>query len=202
MSDFVQKKPSPEDEYFYRKEQELIAKLRQMGEDDAHRKGLAEAVGLENEQILEVLREMGFDRETVVLLFLVPMLQVAWSDGHLSEQERALILEVARSRGVVEGKPAYSKLQGWLAAKPPAETFERALRVIRDLVAFQKPEGRQVLGHELVDACERVAAASGGLLGLGSKVSAEEKSVLKRVAAAFESAHAESTRKLLGDIQS
>ena len=40
------------------------------------------------------------------------MLQVAWSDGHLSEQERALILEVARSRDVVEGNPAYPNPRG------------------------------------------------------------------------------------------
>ena len=85
---------------------------------------------------------------------------------------------------------------------PPRKGRRHALRVIRELIAFQKPEGREALGHELVDACERVAAASGGFLGIGSKVSAEEKNILKRVAATFESAHSESTRKVLGDIQS
>jgi len=201
MSDLLPKKRTPEDEYFHRKEQELLAKLRQKSESEAQRKHLGQAVGIENEQILEVLREMGFDRETVVLLFLIPVLQVAWSDGHLSAEERSLILEAGRSHGVKEGHPAYVKLQGWLAAKPAKETFERALQVIRDLMAFQTAGQRQATGTKLVDACERVAAAAGGFLGLGSKVSAEEKAILKRVAATIETAHAESARKLLDDVQ-
>jgi hypothetical protein len=200
MSDTLPGKPS-EEEYFRRKEQELIAKLRQRVSTEAHRKGLAEAVGIDNEQILEVLRDMGFDRETVVLLFLVPLLQVAWGDGKLSEEERSLILEAAGSHGVKEGHPAYTKLQTWLSAKPPKGTFERALRVIRELMAFQTTEQRQTTAQKLVDACERVAAASGGFLGLGSKVSAGEKAILKRVAAAIESAHSASSQKLLDDIQ-
>lgn len=202
MSEIPEKKRTTEEEYFHRKEQELLAKLRQKAEAEARRQGLAASVGIENEQILQVLQDMGFDRETVVLLFLIPMLQVAWSDGNLSEEERSLILEAGGSRGVKQGHPAYEKLQGWLAARPPRETFERALRVIRELMAFQTAERRQATAQELVDACERIAAASGGFLGLGSKVSAEERTILKRVAATIEAAHTESARKLLGDIQS
>jgi hypothetical protein len=203
MPDFTERKRLSESEeaYFLKKEQELVAKLRQKAEAEAHRKGLAEAVGIENEQILEVLQDMGFDRETVMLLHLVPLLDVAWSDGSLSGQERALILEAARSHGVEEGHPAYERLQGWLAAKPPKETFDRALQVIRDLMGFQTAEQRQISGQKLVDACERIAAASGGFLGMGSKVSSEEKAVITRVAASIEAAHAESATKLLSNIE-
>jgi hypothetical protein len=198
MTDFT--KRSQEEEYFHKKEQELVAKLRQKLEAEGRKKGLAEAVGVENEQILAVLQEMGYDRETVVLLFLVPLLQVAWSDGKLSDDERALILEAGRSRGVKEGHPAYQKLQGWLTAKPSKDIFERALKVIRDIMSFQTAEQRQTLGRTLVDTAERIAAVSGGFLGLGSKISAEEKAVLKRVADAIEKAHGESAPKLLDDI--
>ena len=201
MPDFTERKRSSEEEYFLKKEQELIEKLRQKAKAEAHRKSLAEAVGIENEQILDVLQDMGFDRETVMLLYLVPLLDVAWSDGSLSGEERALVLEAAQSHGVGEGHPAYEKLQGWLAAKPPKETFDRALQVIRDLMGFQTAEQRQISGQKLVDACERIAAASGGFLGMGSKVSSEEKAVMKRVAAAIEAAHAESAKKLLGNIE-
>ena len=200
MVDSSEKKRSPEEEYFYRKEQELITKLRQKAEAEARKKGLAEAVGVENEQILAVLQEMGYDRETVFLLFLIPLLQVAWSDGKLSNEERALILEVGATYGVKEGHSAYQKLQGWLTTKPSKDTFERALKVIRNIMSFQTAEQRQTAGQKLVDAAERIAAASGGVLGLGSKVSAEEKAVLKRVADAIEKAHADSAPKLLDDL--
>jgi len=196
-----QKKPTSEEEYFHRREQELKARLKEKAEAEAQREGMAEAVGVGNEQILDVLKDMGFDRETVRLLFLVPMLQVAWSDGALSAGERALILEAAGTHGIVEGHPAHRKLEGWLASRPSPQTFERALGIIRDLMSFQPAEKRQDAARKLIDACERVAAASGGFLGLGSKTSAEEKAVLKRVAAAIEVAHADSTRRLLGDIK-
>lgn len=196
------RKPGSEDEYFRHKEHELLERLRAQAEAEAHHKGMAEAVGIENEQILAVLRDMGFDRETVVLLFLIPLLQVAWSDGTLSPEERALVLEAARTHGVKEGHPAYEKLLSWVAVRPAKETFERALRVIGELMTFQTTEQRAATAEKLVDATARVAAASGGFLGLGSKISADEKAVLKRVAEAIEAAHADSARKLLGDLQS
>ena len=200
MVDPPERNRSPEAEYFYKKEQELIAKLRQKAEAEARKKGIGEAVGVENEQILAVLHEMGYDRETVFLLFLIPLLQVAWSDGKLSEKERALILEVGHTYGVKEGHPAYQKLQGWLNSKPSKETFDRALTVIRAIMSFQTWEQREAAAQKLVDASERIAAASGGFLGLGSKVSAEEKAVLRRVAAAIETAHADTAPKLLDDL--
>jgi hypothetical protein len=197
MVDLTERSRKSEDDYFRRKEQELIDKLRQTTEAEAHRKGLAEAIGLENEQILDVLREMGFDRATVVVLFLVPLLQVAWSDGSITDRERALILEAAHAHGVKEGTPAHERLNEWLAARPPAQQFERALQVIRDLMIFQSTDARQTTTGKLLDACEQIAAASGGFLGLGSKVSAEEAAVMKRVASEIERAHAEAAKKVV-----
>jgi hypothetical protein len=202
MVDLTERSRKSEEDYFRRKEQELVEKLRLKAEAEAHRKGLAEAIGLENEQILDVLRDMGFDRATVVVLFLVPLLQVAWSDGGISEKEKALILEAAHAHGVKGGTPAHEKLNGWLAARPPEQTFERALQVIRDLTAFQSTGARQETTGRLMDACERIAAASGGFLGLGSKISAEEAAVMKRVASEIERAHAEAAKKVLGAMES
>jgi len=198
MVDLAERSRKSEEDYFRRKEQELIEKLRRKTEAEAHRKGLAEAIGLENEQILDVLREMGFDRATVVVLFLVPLLQVAWSDGSIADRERALILEAAHAHGVKEGTPAHAKLNEWLAARPTEQPFERALQVIRDLMIYQSTDARQATTGKLIDACERIAAASGGFLGLGSKISAEEAAVMKRVASEIERAHAEAAKKVLG----
>ncbi len=185
-----------EEEYFRKKEKELIEKLKTKAAAEAHRKGLAEAIGLEDQQILDVLQEMGFDRSTVVLLFLFPLLQVAWSDGEVSEEERALILQAARTHGVEEGSPAFEKLSGLLRTQPASVLFDRALRVIQDLLKFQKVESRQTTGTKLIDACERVAAASGGFLGLGPRVSAKEKEALRRVASAIGEKHASAAARI------
>ena len=201
MVDLAERSRMSEEDYFRRKEQELIDKLRKKTDAETHRKGLAEAVGLENEQIVDVLGEMGFDRATVVVLFLVPLLEVAWSDGSISDRERTLILEAAHAHGVREGTPGHAKLNEWLAAKPPQQLVGRALQVIRDIMAFQSTDARQATAGKLVDACERIAAASGGFLGLGSKISPEEAAVMKRVASEIERAHAEAAKKVLGDMR-
>lgn len=197
MVDLTERSRKSEEDYFRRKEQELVEKLRKRTEVEAHRQGLAEAIGLENEQILDVLREMGFDRATVVVLFLVPLLQVAWSDGSIADRERALLLEAAHAHGVKEGTPAHAKLNEWLAARPPEQMVERALEVIRDIIAFQSTDARKDTTDRLLSACERIAAASGGFLGLGSKISPEETAVMKRVASEIERAHAEAARKVI-----
>jgi hypothetical protein len=189
MPDLSAHAKASEEEYFRKKEQELIARLKKKAATEAHRKGLAEAIGLENQQILDVLQEMGFDRSTVILLFLFPLLQVAWSDGEVSDEERTLILQAARTHGVEEGSPACEKLTGLLRTQPAPVLFDRALRVINDLLQFQKGETRQITSAKLIDACERVAAASGGFLGMGPKVSAKEKEVLRRVASAIGGKH-------------
>ena len=201
MVDLAERSRMSEEDYFRRKEQELIDKLRKKTDAETHRKGLAEAVGLENEQIVDALGEMGFDRATVVVLFLVPLLEVAWSDGSISDRERTLILEAAHAHGVREGTPAHAKLNEWLAAKPPEQLVGRALQVIRDIMAFQSTDARQATAGKLVDACERIAAASGGFLGLASKISPEEAAVMKRVASEIERAHAEAAKKVLGDMR-
>lgn len=197
MVDLTERSRKSEEDYFRRKEQELIDKLRIRTETEAHRKGLAQAIGLENEQILDVLRELGFDRATVVVLFLVPLLQVAWSDGSITDRERALLLEAAHAHGVKEGTPAHAKLNEWLNGKPPEQIVGRALQVIRDIMAFQSTDARQATTDKLLNACERIAAASGGFLGLGSKISPEEAAVMKRVASEIERAHADAAKKVL-----
>jgi len=191
------RKKGLEEDYFRKREQELIDQLKKRS---AARKGLAEAVGLENEEILEILREMGFDRETVVLLTLIPMLHVAWSDGEITSKEREGILEIARARGVAKGSPAEAKLTGWLDAKPDPALFERALTVIRHLVSYQTPGGREKTGLDLVDACQKIASASGGILGLGA-ISAEEKAVIERVASEIQKAHQEAASRMAGSLK-
>jgi len=202
MPDLSAHSKASEEDYFRKKEKELIEKLKKKTAVEAQRKGLAEAIGLENQQILDVLEEMGFDRSTVILLFLFPVLQVAWSDGEVSEEERVLILQAARTHGVEEGSPAYERLIGLLRTQPASVLFDRALRVIQDLLRFQKGESRQVTSTELMDVCEKVAAASGGLLGIGPKVSGKEKEALRRVASAVGGKHASAAARIESRLKS
>ena len=55
---------------------------------------------VEDVEILDALQELGYSRDTIFLLFLVPVIHVGWIDGQVTEQEREAILEIARQREV------------------------------------------------------------------------------------------------------
>lgn len=173
-----------EDEYFHRKEKELIEKLRKRSAAEAQMKGLSEATGNPNEEILKTLQELGYTRGTVALLHLVPLLNVAWADGNVSRQEREMMLDAARLHGVAAGSAAYKQLIDWLDNRPSKEFFENTLRIVGDLLETTPRADGKFGSHGVLDDCARVAAASGGILGFGSKISAEEQALLQRIAAA------------------
>ena len=168
-----------EDEYFHRKEKELIEKLRQKKAREAQLKELSEATGIPNEEVLGILQELGYTRDTVLLLHLVPLIAVGWADGKISDKEREMILEAANMRGVEAASPAHTQLEDWLQNRPSEEFFEQTLRVVRHL-----SPGDQESGDVLSQAMQ-VASASGGILGFGSKISAAEQALLSRIAAAL-----------------
>jgi len=171
-----------EEEYFHRKEKELIEKLRKKREAEAQMKELAEASGIPNEDILKTLQELGYTRDTVSLLHLAPLVSVAWADNKVSGPEREMILEAARLHGVAEDSAGYQQLNEWLTHRPSEEFLDQTLRVIGDLSGTESPEDKKIDRAKLLELSTRVAAASGGILGLGSKISAEEQALLDRLA--------------------
>jgi hypothetical protein len=171
-----------EEEYFHRKEKELLEKLRKKREAEAQMKDLAEASGIPSEDILKTLQELGYTRDTVSLLHLVPLISVAWADNKVSGPEREMILEAAQLHGVAKEGAAYQQLSEWLTQRPSDEFLEQTLRVIADLAGTDRPDTTKIDREKLLELSTRVAAASGGLLGLGSKISAEEQALLDRLA--------------------
>jgi hypothetical protein len=171
---------SQEEEYFQRREQELIAKLQQRSQEQATRRSLAERSGVADEEVLGDLEALGYTPDTVMLLHLAPLLQVAWAEGGVSERERELILEAARARGVEPGSSADAQLESWLTSRPSAEFFDRTLRVIRAILQGQPPEEREASERDVLSYSTTIASASGGILGFG-KVSAEEVKILQRI---------------------
>jgi hypothetical protein len=186
-----------EEEYFRRKEQELVAKLKERSERESRRKGLAEAVGVTDDAILAAIEEMGFSRDVVVVLHLFPLVAVAWADGELADTERAKIVEAARAWGIAPGTPADARLEEWLRERPDPVTTDRALRLIRDILAFRTLDKGDDYRANILGMCEAVAGASGGFLGLGAKVSGAERAVIERIAGELVQSHTTAVRKVL-----
>ena len=184
-----------EEAYSRQKEAELLEKLRRKFHEEQDRERLAEEVGVHDEQILSAFEELGFTRETVTILHLVPLVQVAWSDGGVSEGERSKIREIAALRGVMPGAPGYVLLEKLLHTRPSEHAFDVCWRVIRAMFASWPEEKRRTLEVSLPVYAVEVASISGGLLGFRS-ISADERIAVQRVAREIAEAHAEGARTL------
>lgn len=177
---FAERGRALEEEYFRKKDRELMEKMRRAAGEAEARRRMGEKTGLQDPELLAELQALGFTPDTVVLLPLVPLVQVAWAEGGVTPAERALIVKLARSRGIAESTEADRQLAAWLDENPGVEVFERAMRLVRAMVDV--PAGGTLSADELVEQCERVAAASGGLFGI-NRISGEERVLLASIAA-------------------
>ena len=173
---------SLEEDFFRKKDRELIEKLRHAGAAQQARDAISSKTGLTDPAVLQELHDLGFGPETIVLLPLIPVLEVAWSEGGITPAERQMIVKLARSRGVAEGSAADVQLEQWMAARPAPVVFDSAGRLIAALLATGSQQATGGLtANDLVAYCEKIASASGGILGMG-KISSEERALLSRIA--------------------
>lgn len=186
---------SEEEQYFLEMEAKLLEKVRERAEKEDARKALGHYHGVDDPEILKAFEEAGYDRDTVAIIHLVPLIQVAWADGSVSKDERAELLKIAAARDVKEGTPAHAKLLSWLDKSPGPHFFSRTMHIITRLVEAFPEDKRQSLHGDVMSTALAVASASGGFLGLGSKVSSAEQALLDKFAAEFEKAHAAAAAK-------
>lgn len=179
---FAERGRALEEEYFRKKDQELIERMRKAARDEESRHEMGKKTGLNDPALLEELQALGFTPDTVSLLPLVPVVQVAWAEGGVSPAERALLLRLARARGIDEGSAADRQLSEWLASPPAPEVVANATRLIRAMLATPTSEPSSLTADDLVRFCETIASASGGVFGIINRVSAEERALLAKIA--------------------
>jgi tellurite resistance protein len=193
MSDiFKERERAFEAHYFRKQDEKLLAKMRERASLQEVAQALAEKLQVDDAELLKRVSDLGLDRETGPAILLAPLVQVAWAEGKVTERERAVVFEIAASRGVVPGSPAHAQLDTWLQQRPADELFETAFEVMKVAATVLPPEEREERIRGIVDACKRVAEASGGglakLLGMGSAISGDEASVLEGITVRLRSA--------------
>jgi hypothetical protein len=173
------RKRTNEEEYFQKQDRELIEKARQRAQAERQLRELGETIGVTDPEITRELAELGFTPDTVKLLPLIPVLEMAWAEGDVTPPERKMLVDVARTRGIEEGSAADRQLAEWLDRRPEESVFRRAGRLINALFASG---GRfDVTRDDLLKYCEAIADASGGMFGI-RRVSADERATLERIA--------------------
>jgi len=73
-----------EEEYFRKRDQQLVEELRSQAEREAARARLSQQVGVADSEVLQHLETLGFTDQTVSLLPMVPLVHVGWADGSMA----------------------------------------------------------------------------------------------------------------------
>lgn len=173
-----------EDEYFWRKDRELIERLRDKGRLEDERRLMHEQLGDVEEQVLTDLQTEGFAPENLGLLHLIPLVEVAWAEGEVTPRERELVLALAARRGIGENSPAYRQLTEWLERRPDDHFFDTAYEAIRGMLSKQDAAEREKTEHDLLEWATKIAEATGGILGM-APVCRDERECIERIAASI-----------------
>ena len=175
-----------EDDFFYKRDQELILTARRQAESEAQLRDLSAVTGISDRQILRDLQRFDYNTQTAIPLELMPLIQVAWSDGSVNQQERERIFRIARLGGIEDGDPRWHRLAQYLETRPPDEFFRLVLRALRAFLEGLPNEDRGRRERSLIMQCTSVASVSGGFLGLGSKISDAEQSAISEIVTVLE----------------
>jgi len=185
FKEFKERGRGMEEAYFRQQDAKLIERLHQEAKLEEIAIALAEKLQVDNPDLLRRVMELGVTVDSAPAFFLAPLVQVAWAEGTVTEQERDTVLRLARARGVEVSAPAYAQLREWLRERPVDAIFDTAVEVIKYGFAVLPPEEQEERIKRVVQACHEVATASGGglakVLGLGSGVSSAEASILDTI---------------------
>jgi len=173
-----------EEVYFQKRDRELIEQMRQRAKAQQELRELGEKVGVTDPELSRELAEMGFTPETVKLLPLIPILEMAWAEGEVTTAERKMVVDVARGRGIEAGGTADLQLADWLDRRPEDSVFRRAGRLINAL--FESGGRFHITPDDIIKYCEAIADVSGGLFGI-RRVSSDERATLSRIASEIKS---------------
>lgn len=174
-----------ENQFYEKENQEKLAAMKRKLDAQSSRDELRKASGMTDEAVLDRLVALGLRGNTIAALSLVPLIQVAWADGTIQDNERTAILQGAHGKGLEEGSDGYELLQSWLSRQPGDALFTAWEAYIKALASQLNDEQNRLLKNQIVGFAKLVATAAGGILGFG-KVSASEEKVLHRIEAAFQ----------------
>jgi hypothetical protein len=174
------------DNFFINEDQKLIEKHRAMRKLAKTKEELAKVSGIKNDAVLQKLVELNVRPEALASLSLVPLVEVAWADGTVDEDEKKSVLDAVDRIGFSKSSNEHDIVIQWLAHKPSPDLLEAWLHYIRGLCEALSPEEIKSLKNDLIGHARAVAMASGGFLGLGNKISKSEEEMLKKLEGAFE----------------
>jgi hypothetical protein len=176
---------SLEEAFFRKRDAELIEQHRKIERMQRTREALSEISGIHNPKVLDRLIDLEISPEVLASIAVVPLVEIAWADGHVDEREHKAVLAAAAVNGIKKGSVDYALLDAWLNHRPPVKLLDAWVHYIEGLCETMTAQERNALKSELIDRAKKVAEATGGILGLAFNTSFEEQAILKKMEDAF-----------------
>lgn len=171
--------------FFARRDRELIERLRQDISNEACQKALKAASGIDDQEVLQNLIDQGITPDSLVAVSLIPMVAVAWADREMSEAEKTAILKSANDAGIASDAAAFGVIESWLSSRPEHGLLEAWKSYVAAVNNKLDAGAANQLKESVIGRATKVAKSTGGYLGLGSKISAAEQSVLDELESTF-----------------
>jgi hypothetical protein len=168
------------DAYFQDRDQELLDFLQFEAEtlEENERNQLQAIAGTSSPEVLNALKQAGITSTSMTAFMLLPLVRLAWADGRIENGEIDSILKAATEDGIAYGTPAYWLLNRWLTEKPTGEVLDAWWKYAQALARELNETSLEALCHATLGRARRVAEASGGILGMGARISENESLVL------------------------
>jgi hypothetical protein len=175
-----------EDMFFRQADHVLIEKKRQLEKTERSLATMSKVSGISSEIVLRKLIEMNVQLDVLATLSIIPLIEMAWADGKIEDEEREAVLKGAETYGLLKDQIGYNLLEQWLGRRPPAGLLESWVYYIRGLCPLLSGAERETLKTDFIQRARAVAEASGGSRGKKSKISLREHDVLAKLESAFE----------------
>jgi hypothetical protein len=180
------RKKALEASFFAKENAKLLERMKAEKTLKAAVEGLAEISGIEDKAVLERLVTLNIELDTWAAISLVPLVEVAWADGKIDDDERRSVLAAAEANGIFPSSPSHQLLESWLAHRPDARLLGAWGEYIVDLCANLGEGEKATVKAKIIGRAREVAKATGGFLGLGAKISTEEEVILQELEKAFD----------------
>ncbi|HVN85539.1 MAG TPA: hypothetical protein VMW17_11905 [Candidatus Binatia bacterium] len=178
---FEARRKQLEEEYFRKKDAQLVDKLKSVFHRKIDREAIQEATGITNEGLLDNLVALNLSGESMAAFQLYPLVEIAWADGEVDEREIHAVLSAAERHGVGRGSAAFALLENALKNRPRDDSRKAWYLYAEELRKVLSAQELESFRNDLLDDARHVAEASGGILNLMFTVSGNEQKVLDAI---------------------
>lgn len=182
---FKQRQQGMEDAFFKERDRQLMEKMRTQLSAMEEKRQLAHVTGIAEDHVLTSLVQAGVKADTLGAVTLIPMVEVAWCDGNVADEERDAVLNAASGQGIRSDSASYELLSHWLSERPDPKIIVAWKEYVQEMARIMPKDSLATLKKNMLDRVNKVASSAGGFLGL-STVSKHEQAKIDELARAWD----------------